>query len=339
MGRHSMGEPADRTARALTLRGVGKTYRSGFFGRGAHHVAVRDLDLDVAAGSVHALLGPNGAGKTTTVAMVATLLEPDTGEIRVGGVDARREPGRVRDMIGVSGQYAAVDLNLTGFENLRMVAQLYGQSRRDASDRARQMIDELDLTGAADRPMGTYSGGMRRRLDLAGAVINRPTLVILDEPTTGLDPRGRRQIWDVIGRLVDSGTSILLTTQYLEEADELADEITLIDGGAVRAHGTPESLKSRFGRELLRIEVSAAACDADVLAALADVGAATPRQLGDRTWEVAVTSGSRSAVAAVKALDERGVDCVDAILDAPTLDAVFLELTGSGTRGEPVDVH
>ncbi|GAB19872.1 putative ABC transporter ATP-binding protein [Gordonia effusa NBRC 100432] len=336
MGRHRMAESSREPA--LTLRGVSKTYRSGLFGRGTQHHAVRDLDLEVPAGSVHALLGPNGAGKTTSVAMVATLLEPDAGQIQVGGIDARKEPARVRDIIGVSGQYAAVDGNLTGFENLRMVAQLYGHSRREASSRARQMIDELDLTTAADRPMRTYSGGMRRRLDLAGAVINRPTLVILDEPTTGLDPRGRRQIWEVIDQLVQAGTTVLLTTQYLEEADELADEITLIDGGVVQARGTPQSLKSRFGQSGLRIEVAPTSPDAEISAALMQVGAGEPRQLDDRNWEVPIDAGTRSAVAAVQVLQDRGVECIDAVVTAPTLDAVFLALTGSDTQREVVDV-
>ncbi|NMO00125.1 ATP-binding cassette domain-containing protein [Gordonia sp. TBRC 11910] len=339
MGRHSMGE-ADTTSQsdALTLRGVGKTYRSGLLGRGPEHVAVAGLDLDVAAGTVHALLGPNGAGKTTTVSMVATLLAPDAGQIIVGGIDARRHPDRVRDIIGVSGQYAAVDGNLTGFENLRMVAQLYGHSRRDASARARELIDELDLSTAADRPMRTYSGGMRRRLDLAGAVINRPTLVILDEPTTGLDPRGRRQIWELIGRLVSTGTTVLLTTQYLEEADELADQITVIDGGVVKARGTADSLKARFGEAGLQVEVAPESCTATVRTALAEIGTGPPARLDDGTWEIPVAAGTRSAVAAVQSLNAHGVECLDAIVSTPTLDSVFLSLTGAHARSGADDV-
>ncbi|GAA3955981.1 ATP-binding cassette domain-containing protein [Gordonia caeni] len=331
--------PAERAA--LELRGVCKTFPSGLFGRGPGHVAVDGLDLRVPAGSVHAVLGPNGAGKTTTVSMVATLLAPDEGTITVDGVDARADPARVRRRIGVSGQYAAVDGTLTGFENLRLVGQLYQMSRKEASRRARELIEQLGLTAAADRPMQTYSGGMRRRLDLAGAVINRPRLVILDEPTTGLDPRGRRQIWDVITELVDSGTTILLTTQYLEEADELADEITVIDGGKVCARGTPEALKRELGTAVLTLEVAAQSTDraGDVLLTLGAIGTGRPEQTGATGFRVPVGDGTRSAVSAVQALAACRVDVVDAAVDAPTLDTVFLALTdglaiGSPDRGE-----
>ncbi|WP_081622592.1 ABC transporter ATP-binding protein [Jongsikchunia kroppenstedtii] len=352
MGRHTMAEileaattdtlpvvPAEEAAAsdALTLSGVTKVFRSGTARRGVEHIAVRELDLSVRPGTVHALLGPNGAGKTTTVSMVATLLRPDAGEILVDGVDAVKHPGEVREIIGVSGQYAAVDQNLTGFENLRMTAQLYGMSRRAATAVAREMIDRLDLTAAADRPARTYSGGMRRRLDLAGALLNKPRLVILDEPTTGLDPRGRRQIWDIVRDLVAAGTTILLTTQYLEEADELADQITVIDHGAIRAHGTPDELKAEYGMAQLTVEVAPESHAADVRAALTTLGPGSPRQLDSTHWEVAVAAGTRSAVAAVKSLDQCGVNIVDAIVTAPTLDAVFLQLTESADRTEAVD--
>jgi len=354
MGRHTMAETLDAivtetipivtddapdVAAALDLIGVTKTFRSGPAGRRVEHIAVRELDLTVRPGTVHALLGPNGAGKTTTVSMVATLLRPDSGQVLVGGIDAAHHPDKVREIIGVSGQYAAVDQNLTGFENLRMTAQLYGMSRRRAIVVAREMIEQLDLTAAADRPARTYSGGMRRRLDLAGALLNKPRLVILDEPTTGLDPRGRRQIWDSIGRLVESGTTVLLTTQYLEEADELADQITVIDHGSVRAQGTPDELKAEYGQAVLTVEVSPGSSRDDVFAALKALGPGAPRQLDPTRWEVPVAGGTRSAVSAVKSLDKRGVDIVDAVIAAPTLDAVFLQLTGTAERSETTDVH
>ncbi|MGO3326949.1 ABC transporter ATP-binding protein [Gordonia sp. (in: high G+C Gram-positive bacteria)] len=326
--------PVASSTDALVLRGVTKTFTSGLFGRGRSHVAVDHLDLTVPAGSIHAVLGPNGAGKTTTVSMIATLLPPDSGEILIDGVDAVTEPSRVRGLVGVSGQYAAVDGNLTGFENLRMVAQLYGMSRRAASERSREMIDELDLAAAADQPMRTYSGGMRRRLDLAGALINRPRLVILDEPTTGLDPRGRRQIWSIVKELADDGTTILLTTQYLEEADELADDVTVVNRGAVHARGTPSSLKQEFGDAALTVEVARTGAlrnAVDVMTTLADVGSGQPEQLDDVRFRVGVDAGTRSAVSAVTSLNAIGVEVVDASIWAPTLENVFLALTEPDT--------
>nr|WP_124710585.1 ATP-binding cassette domain-containing protein [Gordonia insulae] len=322
---------------ALALRGVRKTYRSGLFGRGPRVHALDGLDLTVPTGTVHALLGPNGAGKTTTVRTVATLLRPDEGEVEVCGLDALADPDTVRDRIGVSGQYAAVDGTLTGFENLRLVGQLYGQPRREAAERARELIAELALQDAADRPMRTYSGGMRRRLDLAGALINRPDLIILDEPTTGLDPRGRRQMWEVIETQVTSGTTVLLTTQYLEEADALADRITVIDHGTVRAQGTAAELKSTTAQSVLTIEVGGGeitAGQADLVATtLADIGLGMPRRLDPTRWSVEVADGTRSGVDAVKYCDRAGIDVVDAEVTTPTLDDVFLRLT---ERLEPV---
>ncbi|GAC66275.1 ATP-binding cassette domain-containing protein [Gordonia soli] len=313
---------------ALVLTGLTKTFRSGLLGRGPRVHALNGLDLTVPAGTVHAVLGPNGAGKTTTVRAVATLMRPDSGSVVVGGIDALADPDGVRDVIGVSGQYAAVDGNLTGFENLRLVAQLYGLSRGEASERARQLIADLDLEAAADRPMRTYSGGMRRRLDLAGALINRPMLVILDEPTTGLDPRGRRQIWEVIRSQVASGTTVLLTTQYLEEADELADEITVIDHGSVLARGTATSLKETAGQSILTVEVDARADAGQVAGTLSHLGVGEPERLDETHWTVPVADGTRSAVTAVKAFDATGIEIVDATVMTPTLDDVFLKLTG-----------
>lgn len=350
MGRHSITDDApDRGASpyALELRGLQKTFRTGLFGRGPRVHALNGLDLSVPTGTVHALLGPNGAGKTTTVRAVATLMTPDEGSVIVDGVDAIADPGAVRKIVGVSGQYAAVDGNLTGFENLRMVGQLYGQPRSEASERARELIAELNLEDAADRPMRTYSGGMRRRLDLAGALINRPSLVILDEPTTGLDPRGRRQMWEVIAEQVRSGATVLLTTQYLEEADALADEITVIDHGTIRAQGSAAELKSATGGSILTVEVVVPQyddADTQVSSSLTQIGVGPAERVESGTetvtdttsarWSVPVDAGTRSAVAAVRALSAAGIEVVDASVSTPTLDDVFLTLTErSGTTG------
>ncbi|GAC85695.1 putative ABC transporter ATP-binding protein [Gordonia paraffinivorans NBRC 108238] len=350
MGRHSITDDApDRRASpyALELRGLQKTFRTGLFGRGPRVHALNGLDLSVPTGTVHALLGPNGAGKTTTVRAVATLMTPDEGSVIVDGVDAIADPGAVRKIVGVSGQYAAVDGNLTGFENLRMVGQLYGQPRSEASERARELIAELNLGDAADRPMRTYSGGMRRRLDLAGALINRPSLVILDEPTTGLDPRGRRQMWEVIAEQVGSGATVLLTTQYLEEADALADEITVIDHGTIRAQGSAAELKSATGGSILTVEVVVPQyddADTQVSSSLTQIGVGPAERVESGTetvtdttsarWSVPVDAGTRSAVAAVLALSAAGIEVVDASVSTPTLDDVFLTLTErSGTTG------
>ncbi|MEO9329786.1 ABC transporter ATP-binding protein [Gordonia aurantiaca] len=329
------------TPDALELRGLRKTFRTGLFGRGPRVHALGGLDLTVPSGTVHALLGPNGAGKTTAVRAVATLLRPDEGTVLVDGVDALAEPAAVREIIGVSGQYAAVDGNLTGYENLRMVGQLYGQTRSEAGTRARRLITELNLDDAADRPMRTYSGGMRRRLDLAGALINQPSLVILDEPTTGLDPRGRRMMWDVITQQVHNGATVLLTTQYLEEADALADQITVIDHGTIRAQGSASELKAATGGSILTLEIAPAddgrpVTDNHVAAVLSEIGIGHPERLDDEPvgpgehgprWSVAVDGGTRSAVAAVKDLSSAGIDVLDASVSTPTLDDVFLALT------------
>ncbi|MDS1113896.1 ATP-binding cassette domain-containing protein [Gordonia westfalica] len=332
------------TPYALELRGLRKTFRTGLFGRGPRVRALDGLDLTVPTGTVHALLGPNGAGKTTAVRAVATLMTPDEGSVLVDGVDAVADPGAVREIIGVSGQYAAVDGNLTGFENLRMVGQLYGQSRAVASERARELIADLNLEDAADRPMRTYSGGMRRRLDLAGALINRPSLVILDEPTTGLDPRGRRQMWEVIAEQVASGATVLLTTQYLEEADALADEITVIDHGTIRAQGSAADLKAATGGSILTVELGGPPSahredtgDEQVAATLTGIGAGRAERLdaddsAPRRWSVPVDDGTRSAVTAVRALAAVGIEVVDAAVSTPTLDDVFLTLTERAAR-------
>jgi ABC-2 type transport system ATP-binding protein len=291
--------------------------------------ALDDLNLDVEPGQVLGLLGPNGAGKTTTVRVLTTLLAPDSGEVTVAGHNVSKEPDSVRRSIGLSGQYAAVDEKLTGFENLVMVARLYGMNRKSSAARANELLDEFRLSDVAGKRAGAYSGGMRRRLDLAGAIVARPEVVILDEPTTGLDPRGRLDTWAVISSLVGNGTTVLLTTQYLEEADQLADNIAVIDAGRVIAEGTANELKSRIGSE--RIDVVAALPENVERAAaiLAGIAATTPEiDRQTRTISVAAPDGHRMLVRALEELEFAGVKVVEAALRRPTLDDVFLQLTG-----------
>ena len=311
---------------AVSIRGLRKVFGGGLGRSASTHVALDGIDLDVRPGTVHALLGPNGAGKTTTVRIISTLLAPDGGAVQVLGHDVAREAVAVRRAIGVSGQYAAVDGNLTAFENLSMVGRLYGMNRREAGVRARELLDDFRLADNADRPTRTFSGGMRRRIDLAGALVARPRLVILDEPTTGLDPRGRRDMWSLITDLVASGTTVLLTTQYLEEADTLADEITVIDKGVVIARGTADELKATITQAILTVEVAEGSDEDTVRRVLSDVGTAPPDRT-DHPWTVAVTDGTRSTAAAVAALAAAGVEVLDASVTAPTLDDVFLTLT------------
>jgi ABC-2 type transport system ATP-binding protein len=292
--------------------------------------ALAGLDLVAHSGQVVAVLGPNGAGKTTFVRSVATLAVPDGGELRVGGIDAVRHPDQVRRIIGLAGQYAAVEPAMTGRENVTMVARLYGQTRRQARGNTAVVLDQLGLTDAADRPVSTYSGGMRRRLDLGASLVGAPRLLVLDEPTTGLDPRSRNELWDAIRAMVAAGTDVLLTTQYLDEADQLAQRIVIVDKGRVIADGTPGELKSRAGRDVVEIRVHRPA-DLDVVAgSLGRLGAEAPRVDAGANRVTIPVDGGRAVIAeAVRALDALAVEVDDIGLRRPTLDEVFLTLTGS----------
>lgn len=292
-------------------------------------VALDGLDLSVPEGSVLGLLGPNGAGKTTAVRILTTLLEPDSGTATVAGIDVTEHPNEVRSRIGLSGQYAAVDEYLTGFENLYLFGKLYRLGRDNAKVRARELLDRFDLTEAADRPVKTYSGGMRRRLDLAGALVANPSVLFLDEPTTGLDPHGRADMWQVIREMVRSGTTLLLTTQYLEEADRLANEIVVIDHGIAIARGTADQLKSQIGGE--RVELVIASTDDLPRARETLTFFAVGEILIDeqtRTLTTPVSGGSGVLTEVLRGLDANSIPVLDVGLRRPTLDDVFLTLTG-----------
>ena len=291
--------------------------------------ALAGLDLVIEPGGVVALLGPNGAGKTTFVRMLATLIRPDDGTLLVGGHDVVHEDRQVRALIGLAGQHAAVDGALTGRENLEMVGRLYGLSRTKTRARAADVIDRLRLGDVADRVSRTYSGGQRRRLDLGASLVGSPRLLLLDEPTTGLDPRSRIELWDAIRGLSEDGTDVLLTTQYLDEADQLAARIVIIDHGRVIADGSPGELKSRAGHDLIDVHLRDAVDLIAAADALRDLGPDDPIvDPGTRRIALPVDAGTERLVAAARALDAAGVVVDDISLRRPTLDEVFLALTG-----------
>lgn len=312
---------------------------SGLVKRYGDVTALDGLDLVVEGGTVVGLLGPNGAGKTTAVSILTTLVKPDSGTATVAGVDLLGDPKGVRSRIGLSGQYAAVDEHLTATENLEMIGCLYGMSRREARRRANELIDQFRLSEAANRPLKTFSGGMRRRIDLAGALIADPPVLFLDEPTTGLDPRSRGELWDSIRDRVRGGTTVLLTTQYLEEADQLADEIVVIDHGSAIARGTASELKRRVGGEHLDVHVRPGADVATVREVLATV-ATGPLRVHAENGEVSapVANGVDALRTVLKSLEERSIDIADIGLRRPTLDDVFMELTGREATAAETEV-
>jgi ABC-2 type transport system ATP-binding protein len=305
-----------------------KTYRNG------EVRALDDLSLDVEEGTVLGVLGPNGAGKTTTVRILATLLKPDSGSATVAGIDVMKHPDKVRELIGLSGQYAAVDETLTGWDNLVMFGRLYHLGKSASIKRADELLERFSLTDSARRPIKTYSGGMRRRLDLAASLIVQPKVLFLDEPTTGLDPRGRQEMWQVIQELVKGGVTLLLTTQYLEEADQLADEIAVIDHGKVIARGTSDALKKQVGGERLEITVESAdiAKTQEIVSRISSSAIHTDI----RTISAPVTTGSIALMDALRSLDEAKIHPLDISLKRPSLDDVFLSLTGHVAEDEVV---
>ncbi|MCX5385280.1 ATP-binding cassette domain-containing protein [Streptomyces sp. NBC_00083] len=307
----------------------GAIYAEGLVKTFGDVTALDGVDLDVPEGTVLGLLGPNGAGKTTAVRVLTTLLQPDRGKAVVAGIDVLKHPTEVRRAIGLSGQFAAVDEYLTGRENLRMVGRLYQMSGKAAKVRAGELLDRFNLADAADRPAKTYSGGMRRRLDLAAALVVSPPVMFMDEPTTGLDPRNRQQLWEVIQELVAGGTTLLLTTQYLEEADRLAHDICVVDHGKVIARGSSDQLKARTGGERVEVVVHQGDQMEPARGVLAGFGkGAVKVEEHTRRLTVPVSGGAKLLAEVIRELDARGVEIDDIGLRRPTLDDVFISLTG-----------
>jgi len=314
---------------AIEAHDLAKTFKGG----------VRALDgvsFTVEEGSVFGLLGPNGAGKTTVVRILTTILRPDSGSARVLGHDVAREPELVRSLFGLAGQYAAVDENLTGRENLRMIGRLNHLSRPVAARRAAELLEQFHLSDAADRTLKTYSGGMRRRLDLAAALVASPSVLFLDEPTSGLDPQSRIDLWEVIEGLVARGTTVLLTTQYLEEADRLASHVAVVDHGRVISQGAPAELKATLGATVLEIGLSDPGTAERTAGALASISQKRPHVVGSSV-EVPIDGGPRTAMEALRVLDQHDIEPVTFTLREPSLDDVFLALTGRVTESEPAE--
>ncbi len=315
---------------AIEVHGVGKRF--------GEVVALNGLDLTVPTGTVFGLLGPNGAGKTTLVRILATLLAPSSGRAAVLGYDVVREPLAVRRRIGLAGQFAAVDEELTGRENVEMIARLYRLPRGDARRRAAELLERFELVEAADRRVSTYSGGMRRRLDLAAGLIGRPPVVLLDEPTTGLDPRSRQELWRIVDELRRDGTTVLLTTQYLEEADRLAQRIGVVDRGRIAAHGTAAELKAAVGATILSVRLADRVAAHDASVALASLGAAEQPHVDAADGEIRLAVEDPGASAeAVRRLDARQLEIASVELHQPTLDDVFLTLTGHPAEEGPTE--
>jgi oleandomycin transport system ATP-binding protein len=319
------------TSSAIEAEGLVKTF--------GEVRAVDGIDLVAREGSVFGLLGPNGAGKTTAIRVLSTLLRPDAGRASVGGYDVVKQPGEVRRLIGLTGQYAAVDELLSGHENLYMIGRLLGFSPPQARARASELLDDFDLADAATKTVKAYSGGMRRRLDLAASLVGRPRFLYLDEPTTGLDPRSRNDLWDMIRGLVASGTTVLLTTQYLEEADRLADEVVVIDRGKVIAAGTPQQLKTRVGGQVLQVRPMEEA-DVPATERLLHDFSATDECAHSEGGLVSVSIEDRNALGqVVRRLDEAGIAVDDLSLRRPSLDEVFLAVTGHMAEEEPETIE
>ena len=307
-----------------------KTYNKG------NVKALDGLSLDVEEGTVLSVLGPNGAGKTTTVRILATLLTPNSGSASVAGIDVIKHPERVREVIGLSGQYAAVDETLTGWDNLVMFGRLYHLNKNAAVKRADELLEQFSLTESAKRPIKTYSGGMRRRLDLAASLIVKPKVLFLDEQTTGLDPRGRQEMWGVIEELVKGGVTLLLTTQYLEEADQLADDIIVIDHGKVIAHGTSDALKKEVGGERLEVVVEQASIPKTLEIVSRVSGNQATLDEGLRRISAQVSTGSMALMEVLRSMDSEGIHELDVGLKRPSLDDVFMSLTGHAAEVEEV---